>query len=217
MPPSMRYRSRSLSHFIEPCLPRGTAAPPAEPGWLHEIKHDGFRIMAHRDSRGLRLFTRNGYNFTGRFPKIVAAIANLPVRSCLIDGEAIVVDESGLSVFELLRYRHHDHAALLCAFDLIELDGNDLRRTPIEERKDFLAKILNRPQEGIAFNQHYLCDGAVLFKHACALGCEGVVSKRLGSPYRSGRVDDWRKVKNPAAPAVRREAEEDWDGRRRGR
>jgi bifunctional non-homologous end joining protein LigD len=139
------------------------------------------------------------------------------VRSCLIDGEAIVVDESGLSVFELLRYRHHDHAALLCAFDLIELDGNDLRRTPIEERKDFLATLLNRPQEGIAFNQHYLCDGAVLFKHACALGCEGVVSKRLGSPYRSGRVDDWLKVKNPAAPAVRREADEDWGGRRRGR
>jgi bifunctional non-homologous end joining protein LigD len=160
MPPSMRYRSRSLSHFIEPCLPRGTAAPPAEPGWLHEIKHDGFRIMARRDSRGLRLFTRNGYNFAGRFPTIVAAIASLPVRSCLIDGEAIVVDESGLSVFELLRYRHHDHAALLCAFDLIELDGNDLRRTPIEERKDFLAKLLNRPHEGIAFNQHYLCDGA---------------------------------------------------------
>ena len=98
-----------------------------------------------------------------------------------------------------------------------ELDGNDLRRTPIEERKDFLATLLNRPQEGIAFNQHYLCDGAVLFKHACALGCEGVVSKRLGSPYRSGRVDDWLKVKNPAAPAVRREADEDWGGRRRGR
>ena len=174
--------------------------------------------MARRDSRGLRLFTRNGYNFAGRFPTIVAAIASLPVRSCLIDGEAIVVDESGLSaVLELLRYRHHDHAALLCAFDLIELDGNDLRRTPIEERKDFLATLLNRPQEGIAFNQHYLCDGAVLFKHACALGCEGVVSKRLGSPYRSGRVDDWLKVKNPAAPAVRREADEDWGGRRRGR
>jgi bifunctional non-homologous end joining protein LigD len=197
--------------------PRGTAAPPAEPGWLHEIKHDGFRIMARRDSRGLRLFTRNGYDFAGRFPSIVAAIASLPVRSCVIDGEAIVVDESGLSVFELLRYRHHDHAALLCNFDLVELDGNDLRRTPIEERKDFLATLLNRPQEGIAFNQHYLCDGAVLFKHACALGCEGVVSKRLGSPLplRSGR--SLLKVKNPAAPAVRREAEEDWDGRRRGR
>jgi bifunctional non-homologous end joining protein LigD len=71
-----------------------------------------------------------------------------------------------------------------------------------------------RARQGIAFNQHYLCDGAVLFKHACALGCEGIVSKRVGSPYRSGRTDCWVKVKNPQAPAVRREAEEDW-GRKR--
>jgi ATP-dependent DNA ligase len=173
--------------------------------------------MARRDSRGVRLYTRNGYNFADRFPKIVEAVASLPVRSCFIDGEAIVVDETGLSVFELLRYRRHDHAVVLCAFDLIELDGNDLRRTTIEERKGFLAKLLSRPLECIAFNQHYSCEGAVIFKHACAFGCEGIVSKHLGSPYRSGRVDHWLKIKNPAAPAVKREAEEDWDGRRRGR
>jgi bifunctional non-homologous end joining protein LigD len=137
MPP--RSRSRPLSHFIEPCLPRAAAEPPAGQSWLHEIKHDGFRIMARRDSRGVRLFTRNGFNFANRFPKIVDAVSSLPVRSCVIDGEAIVVDQSGLSVFELLRYRHHDHAALLCAFDLIELDGHDLRRAPIEDRKGFLA------------------------------------------------------------------------------
>jgi bifunctional non-homologous end joining protein LigD len=180
-----RLRSRPITHFIEPCLPRPVDKSPAGRDWLHEIKHDGFRIMARRAGRGVRLFTRNGYNFADRFPKIVDAVSSLPVRSCFIDGEAIVVDQRGLSVFELLRYRHHDHAALLCAFDLIELDGNDLRRTPIEERKDFLAKLLSRPQAGIAFNQHYLCDGAILFKHACALGCEGIVSKRLGSSYRS--------------------------------
>jgi ATP-dependent DNA ligase len=75
----------------------------------------------------------------------------------------------------------------------------------------------NGGKEIIAFNQHYVCDGAVLFKNACALGCEGIVAKQLGSAYRSGRVDPWLKVKNPAAPAVKREAEEDWDGRRRGR
>jgi bifunctional non-homologous end joining protein LigD len=217
MPPRPRHRSRPLSHLIEPCLPRPAAAPPAGQGWLHEIKHDGFRIMARRDSSGVRLYTRNGYNFADRFPKIAEAVASLPVRSCFIDGEAIVVDENGLSVFELLRYRHHDHAAILCAFDLIELDGNDLRLAAIEERKGFLAKLLSRPQEGVALNQHYSCEGAVIYKHACALGCEGIVSKRLGSPYRSGRVDHWLKVKNPAAPAVRREAEEDWDGRRRRR
>jgi bifunctional non-homologous end joining protein LigD len=92
---------------------------------------------------------------------------------------------------------------VLCAFDLLELDGEDLRRMPIEERKGTLAKLL-------AFNQHNTGDGAIIFKHACALGCEGIVSKRLGSSYRSGRADCWVKVKNPAAPAVAREAEEDW-------
>jgi ATP-dependent DNA ligase len=141
---------------------------------------------------------------------------NLPARSCLIDGEAIAVDERGVSVFDLLRYRHHDHAAV-CAFDLIELDGNDPRRIPIEESKGSLAKLLSRPYGGIALNQHYLCDGAAIFKHVCALGCEGVASKRLGLAYRSARTDCWIKVKKPAGPAVRREAEEDWDGRRRRR
>jgi bifunctional non-homologous end joining protein LigD len=95
--------------------------------------------MARRDSRGVRLYTRNGYDFTDRFPNIVEAVSNLPVRSCLIDGEAIVLDENGLSVFDLPLYRHHDHAAVLCAFDLIELDGNDLRRTTIKQRKAALA------------------------------------------------------------------------------
>ena len=134
----------------------------------------------------------------------------LPVRSCLIDGEAVVCNESGLAVFDLIRGYRHDAAAVLCAFDLLELDGEDLRRTPIEERKRILAKLLSDPHKGIAFNEHYTGDGAIIYKHACALGCEGIVSKRLGSPYRSGRADCWVKVKNPDAPAVRREAEEDW-------
>jgi bifunctional non-homologous end joining protein LigD len=211
----LRTHTGSLAQAIEPCLPRPAAEPPAGPGWLREIKHDGFRIMARRDSRGVRLYTRNGYDFAARFSQIVEAVVGLPVRSCFIDGEAIVVDESGLSVFDLLRYRHHDHAAVLCASDLIELNGNDLRLTPVEERKGFLAKLLNRPQEGIAFNLHYSCEGAAIYKHACALGCEGIVSKRLGSPYRSGRSAHWVKVKNPSAPAVSREAEEDWGRGRR--
>ena len=216
------WRERPLplppTTFIEPCLPRPAKQPPSGRGWIHEIKHDGFRIMARRDSRGVRLLTHNGYNFADRFPKIVEAVTNLPVRSSLIDGEAIVVDDDGLSVFELLRYRRHDHAAVLCAFDLIELDGDDLRRAPIEQRKAALAKLLlGQTEDGIAFNQHYSCERAFIYKHACALGCEGIVSKRLGSPYRSGRVDHWLKIKNPASPAVRREADEDWDGKGRRR
>jgi bifunctional non-homologous end joining protein LigD len=163
----------------------------------------------------VRLFTRNGYNFADRFPRIVEAVTNLPVRSCFIDGEAIVVDESGLSVFELIRYRQHNDAAVLCAFDLIELDGEDLRGSPIEDRKRTLAELLRKKSDGIALNAHYEGDGAIVYKHACALGCEGIVSKRLGSPYRSGRSAHWLKIKNPAAPAVKREAEEDWGGKRK--
>ena len=89
--------------------------------------------MARRDESGVRLFSRNGYDFADRFSLIAKAIAALPVRSCFIDGEAIVVDSTGLSVFDLLRYRQHDGAAVLCAFDLIELDGKDLRPSPIEQ------------------------------------------------------------------------------------
>jgi bifunctional non-homologous end joining protein LigD len=188
--------------------------PPAGSGWIHEIKHDGFRIMARRDETGVRLYTRNGYNFANRFPRIVEAIAKLPVQSCFIDGEAIVIDERGLSTFELLRSWRHDHAAVLCAFDVIELDGRDLRWVPIEQRKHALANLLFRGSDGIIFNQHYQGDGAVIFEEACTLGCEGIVSKRLGSYYRSGRVAHWLKIKNPAAPAVKRETEEDWGAKR---
>jgi len=206
-------RERTLTHpadFIEPCLPRPANSPPTGPKWIHEIKHDGFRIMAQRADGRVRLLTRKGTNFSNRFPQIVAAVTVLPVRSCLIDGEAVVCDENGLAVFDLIRGYRHDTAAVLCAFDLLEVDGEDLRRAPIEERKGTLAKLLRHPHAGIAYNQHYDADGAIIYKQACALGCEGIVSKRLGSSYQSGRADCWVKVKNPAAPAVRREAEEDW-------
>jgi ATP-dependent DNA ligase len=195
---------------LEPCLPRSAMEPPPGPDWIHEIKHDGFRILAWRDKDRVRLATRNGSDFTARYPKIVTAVESLPVRSCVIDGEAIVVNEEGLSIFDILRYRLRDDAAVLCAFDLIEADGADLRRQPLERRKAMLAELLLGVRDGIAFNQHFEGDGGIVFQHACALGCEGIVSKRLGSHYRSGRVDYWLKVKNPASPAVKREAVEDW-------
>ena len=99
---------------------------------------------------------------------------------------------------------------VLSAFDLIELDSEDFRRSSIEYRKRKLAKLVRRPELGIVLNEHYEGDGEIIFKHACKLGCEGIVSKRLGSMYRSGRSPHWVKVKNPKAPAVKREAEEDW-------
>jgi bifunctional non-homologous end joining protein LigD len=113
-------------------------------------------------------------------------------------------------VFDLIRHKRHGDAAVLVAFDLIELEGEDLRRSSIEYRKRKLAKLVRALHLGIAVNEHYEGDGEIAFKHACKLGCEGIVSKRLGSPYRSGRSPHWVKVKNPKAPAVIREVEEDW-------
>jgi ATP-dependent DNA ligase len=194
-------------------LPSPAKAPPSGPGWLHEIKHDGFRILARRDSAGVRLITRAGNEFSHRFPFIGMAVAKLPVRSCLIDGEAIVCDENGLAVFEKIRRHGALAGAVLCAFDLLELDGRDLRREPIENRKAWLAKLLKGQQMSIVLNEIYEEDGAIVFREACKLGCEGIVSKRLGSMYHRGRSPHWVKIKNPNAPAVKREAEEDW-GRR---
>ena len=205
--------------IIEPCLPSPAKAPPSDPGWLHEIKHDGFRILARRGPVGVRLLTRHSNDFTARFLLVASAVAALPARSCLIEGEAIVCDENGLPVFELIRGHGSKTSAVLCAFDLLELDGRDLRRRPIEERKGLLAKLLHDPnlsleaamkKSGIVLDKHFVEDGAIVFREACRLGCEGIVSKRLGPIYRSGRSPLWLKVKNPNAPAVKREAEEDW-------
>jgi len=112
----------------------------------------GFRILARRDSAGVRLFTRNGNDFSSRFPFIAMAVSKLPVRSCLIDGEAIVCDENGLAVFDLIRRHDAGESAVLSAFDLLELDGRDLRRQPIEKRKELLAGLLNRSHVSIVFN-----------------------------------------------------------------
>lgn len=185
---------RSLPRF-ELCLPRPAKAPPAGPGWIHEIKHDGFRILAYRDASGVRLMTRSGHDFTDRFPLAAAAVDALPALSCVVDGEAIAVDENGLSVFDLIRYQRRDQVVTLCAFDLLELDGEDLRGAPLELRKATLKGLLRRGHPGVAFNEHFEADGECVYRHACALGCEGIVSKRLGSPYRAGRVDHWLKIK----------------------
>jgi ATP-dependent DNA ligase len=123
---------QSLPRY-EPCLPRPAKPPPVGPGWIHEIKHDGFRIIAYRNGNSVRLVARRGYDFADRFPLIVDAVAALPARSCVIDGEAIACDENGLSVFELLRYQRRDQIVTLCAFDLLAVDGEDVRREPIED------------------------------------------------------------------------------------
>jgi bifunctional non-homologous end joining protein LigD len=145
-----------------------------------------------------RISLRCCVHFQQRFPLIMVAMAKLPGRSCLIDGEAIVSNDSGLAVFNLVRSWPTTLSAVLCAFDLLELDGQDLRRLAIEDRKRTLDGLVGAPQRGIAVNKHFIGDADIVYRHACKLGCEGIVSKRLGSTYRSGRSKHWLKTKNPA-------------------
>jgi bifunctional non-homologous end joining protein LigD len=173
-------------------------------------------MLARRDAADVRLLTRRGIDWTARYPSIAAAVTALACRSCLIDGEVVICGEDGIPVFDRLRYgRQPQSEAALFAFDLLELGGKDLRHTPLEERKGTLAKLVRKSSWAVQLNEHIAERGDIVFRHACKLGFEGIVSKRLGSPYRSGRSRDWLKMKNPAAPAVKREEEEEWGNKKR--
>jgi ATP-dependent DNA ligase len=196
--------------FVPPCLPTKAPRPPTGPQWLHEIKHDGFRVIARKDGNSVRLYSRPGNDLTSRFRLIVEAVGGLRSRSVILDGEAVACDEKGMPCFDRLRYRRHDDTVFLYAFDLIELNGEDLRRDPLEVRKATLASVLAKVAPGLRLNDHIEADGPTVFAHACKMGLEGIVSKRKASSYRSGRSPDWLKSKNPACAAVQREADEDW-------
>jgi len=157
-------------------------------------------LIVRRDGKAVRLFTRRGHDWTDRYPAIAAAAAKLRAVSFTLDGEAVVTGEDGVAVFDALHRPHKATDATLYAFDLLELNGKDLRPLGLGDRKVKLA----RAPAGIVFNEHTGEDGAVVFRHACKLGLEGIVSKRLGAPYRSGPSRDWITVKNPDSPAMRR-------------
>jgi bifunctional non-homologous end joining protein LigD len=182
---SSRLRSRALPMgFVEPCQPSSAPKPPGGPDWLHEIKYDGFRLLALRDDNRVRLYTRGGYDWADRYPTIAKAVAALKVYSCFIDGEVVICDEEGRPSFEMLRSREHDNVAFLYAFDLLALDGQDIRREPLETRKATLASLLRKGPLGIALSEHLEGDGELVFRHACKMGLEGIISKRRNSPYR---------------------------------
>jgi bifunctional non-homologous end joining protein LigD len=207
----MLSRPRTLpAGFITPCLPTKASKLPSGELWVHEIKHDGFRVIARKDGERVRLFSRPGNDMTRRFPLIVDALARLRSRSCIIDGEAVACDDNGVASFDLVRHQRANESIFLYAFDLIELNGDDLRRDPLQVRKATLASIVGKARSGLRFNEHIEGDGPTVFAHACQMGLEGIVSKRKDSPYRSGRSPDWLKMKNPGCAAVTREAEEDW-------
>ena len=190
--------------FIEPCIPSLATKPPSGPEWIHEIKHDGYRLMICRDTAGMRLLTRRGYDWTARFPAIASAASVLRAKSFLIDGEAVCCDDKGIALFDKLRQRRNEWSVFLVAFDLLELNGRDLRREPIEIRKAGLARLLRNAEPGLQLSEQIEHEAAIVFEHACKLGLEGIVSKRRGSRYQSGRSSLWLKSKNPESPAVRR-------------
>lgn len=215
---SYRMRTDCQSGFIVPCQPSPCQVPPSGEGWLHEIKHDGYRLLAWRDGDRVRLYTRNGYDWAERFPAVVAAALALKPSRFLIDGEVMIAGPDRRAVFELLRSgRQVKPQALLCAFDLIAIADQDLRSVPLEARKTRLARLLADAEPALQLNPHIDGeDGTAVFAHACQLGFEGIVSKRKTSHYRSGPSRDWLKTKNPQSEAVRRETSEDWS-RERGR
>jgi bifunctional non-homologous end joining protein LigD len=196
--------------FVPPCLPTKAPLPPSGDTWVHEIKHDGFCVIARKDGERVRLYSRPGNDLTYHFPLIVEALARLRPRSCILDGEAVCCDEDGMPSFDRIRYRRHDATVFLYAFDLIELSGDDLRREPLQTRKATLKSVLAKAGPGLRLNEHIEADGRTVFAHACKMGLEGIVSKHKASTYRSGRSPDWLKCKNPTCEAAKREAEEDW-------
>jgi bifunctional non-homologous end joining protein LigD len=204
----MLSRSPSPAGFIEPCLPTPSRTVPDGPRWAFEVKHDGFRFIARRDGDRVRVFSRHGKDWADRVPLIVEAMRALPVTSATIDGEGVVCDDRGVTDFERLRAalaeRGGSRTAFLFGFDLLEFGGEDLRRHPWEIRRATLTRLLRKAPPGVRLSEHLDGDGETIFRHACALGAEGIVAKRRDRPYRSGRSPDWVKVRNPDAPAATR-------------
>jgi bifunctional non-homologous end joining protein LigD len=208
----MLWRSSSpVRHppgFIAPCLPTNARTVPTGSLWAYEIKHDGYRFICRREGDRVRVFSRRGNDHTERAPLIAEALLALKVKSVTIDGEGVVCGPDGVTDFNRLRAalgRKGSRQAFLYAFDLLELDGQDLRREPWETRRATLASLLRHAVDGIRLCEHLDAeDGEAVFHHACRMGLEGIVAKRRDRPYKSGRSLDWIKVKNPDAPAATR-------------
>ncbi len=196
--------------FIDPCLPTRAERAPVADGWVHEIKHDGIRLQIHARGKRVGLYTMTGVDWTARYPWIVEDVARLNVKHAIIDAECCCDGDKGITDFERLMARGHDASAYAYAFDLLALDDEDMRGKPLADRKAALGKLLRKAKPGIRYSEHLTGDGAEIFAHACKFGLEGIVSKRLNSPYRSGKVKYWLKTKNPKAAAMLRVQGGDW-------
>jgi bifunctional non-homologous end joining protein LigD len=184
--------------FVEPCHPEDRAALPQGPEWLYEIKHDGYRAQIHRHAGKVTIFTRRGYDWSDRFASIAKAAQRLKGKDFIIDGEMTVPGEKGVADYQLLLAalaQGRSERMVYQAFDLLYLDGLDLRGAPLEERKAALESLLQDQSGPIVYASHLEGDGERVFDHACKMGLEGIVAKRRDGRYASGRSEAWIKVK----------------------
>jgi bifunctional non-homologous end joining protein LigD len=194
-----RLGDAPLPDFVPPSLATLHSTAPSSPGWAHEIKYDGYRMQARLDRRKVRLLTRKGLDWTEKFPNVAAAVAKLPARTALIDGEVVVEDEDGASSFSALQAalkQGERERFIYYVFDLLHLDGRDLTGLPMAERKAELARLLPTAESGpVIYSEHFEGDGQAVLRTACLWRLEGIVSKRLDAPYRSGRSESFIKIK----------------------
>jgi bifunctional non-homologous end joining protein LigD len=188
--------ARAALRFIAPQIPTLVTEPPAGEGWVHEIKHDGYRTVLLIDEGQARAFTRRGHEWSEAYAPLCAAAATLPCRSAIIDGEVVVQDGQGRADFALLRraIRQEPQRLVFIAFDLLHQDGCDLRQLPLIERKQALDSLLAGANGPFLYSDH-IADGAALFAAAEGLALEGIVSKRANGRYRSGPSKAWLKTK----------------------
>lgn len=183
--------------FIRPMEPVQVEEPPVSDDWIHEIKYDGFRTQLIRDWAGVRAFSRNGHDWSKRYWPVVAAAEKLPAEAFIIDGEMIAPEPDGRPNFHAMHSRMAWNAEQLAfvAFDIMHLDGRDLRAMPAIERKALLWDLVKPADDIIQYSQHVAGGGAGFFAAVEKMGLEGMVSKRPGSPYKSGKTEAWLKTK----------------------
>jgi ATP-dependent DNA ligase len=190
-------------------IPKKGTKVPASDSWFHEVKHDGYRLMVIKNGADVRLMTKGGHNWTSRYPWIVETARQIRTKQFVVDGEAVVLGVDGHSDFDALHSRKWDDEVQLYAFDVLALDGEDLRKLPLSMRKVNLERLLARRPNGIyvaPFETGAL--GPDLFQAACNMGLEGLVSKHGERWYGAGPCAHWIKSKNPKHPAYRRVADQ---------